>query len=72
MLFRSGTRTSVDVLLSQRLLYSSQREYSVARYTYITNSLKLKQVAGTLTSNDVNEINKWLIPESTTQQQTGK
>lgn len=70
--YDAGTRTSVDVLLSQRLLYSSQREYSVARYTYITNSLKLKQVAGTLTSNDVNEINKWLIPESTTQQQTGK
>jgi outer membrane protein len=60
--YDAGTRTSVDVLLSQRLLFSSKRDYSVARHTYITNSLELKRVAGTLTSNDVDEINKWLIP----------
>ncbi len=60
--YDAGTRTSVDVLLSQRLLYSSQRDYSVARHTYITDSLELKRVAGTLTISDVDEINKWLIP----------
>lgn len=59
--YDAGTRTSVDVLLSQRLLYSSQRDYSVARYTYLTNSLVLKQVAGILTPADVEEINKWLV-----------
>lgn len=61
--YDAGTRTSVDVLLSQRLLYSSQRDYSVARYTYLTNSLRLKQVAGILSPSDVDEINKWLIPK---------
>lgn len=61
--YDAGTRTSVDVLLSQRQLYSSQRDYSVARYTYLTNSLKLKQVAGTLALSDIDDINKWLIPE---------
>ena len=61
--YDAGTRTSVDVLLSQRQLYSSQRDYSVARYTYLTNSLKLKQVAGILTPVDVDAINKWLIPK---------
>lgn len=60
--YDAGTRTSVDVLLSQRLLYSSQRDYTVARHAYITNSLELKRVAGTLTFTDVDEINKWLIP----------
>jgi outer membrane protein len=60
--YDAGTRTSVDVLLSQRLLYSSQRDYAVARHTYITNSLELKRVAGTLSIVDVDEINKWLIP----------
>ena len=60
--YDAGTRTSVDVLLSQRLLYSSQRDYSAARHTYITDSLELKRVAGTLTTTDVFEINKWLIP----------
>ena len=65
--YDAGTRTSVDVLLSQRLLYSSQRDYSVARYTYITDSLELKRVAGILNSSDVNEINAWLIPKTTKQ-----
>ena len=60
--YDAGTRTTVDVLLSQRQLYSSQRDYSVARYTYLTNSLRLKQVAGILTPKDIDAINKWLIP----------
>ena len=62
--YDAGTRTSVDVLISQRLLYSSQRDYSVARHTYITDSLELKRVAGTLTIADVDEINKLLIPRA--------
>jgi outer membrane protein len=69
--YDAGTRTSVDVLLSQRLLYSSQRDYSAARHTYITDILELKRVAGTLTISDIDEINKWLIPRPA-QQQTGK
>ncbi|MCK4833998.1 MAG: TolC family outer membrane protein [Gammaproteobacteria bacterium] len=68
--YDAGTRTSVDVLLSQRLLYSSQRDYSAARHTYITDSLELKRVAGTLAINDVDEINKWLIPRPKNDTQT--
>ena len=60
--FDAGTRTSLDVLISQRLLYSSQRDYSVARHTYITNTLELKIVACTLSMKDVYEIKTWLIP----------
>lgn len=60
--YDAGTRTSVDVLLSQRQLYSSQRDYSVARYTYLLDSLRLKSVAGILTPNDVDAINRWLVP----------
>ena len=66
--YDAGTRTSVDVLISQRLLYSSQRDYSVARYTYLTNSLKLKQVAGILSMADIDAINKWLVPKASTNQ----
>lgn len=62
--YDAGTRTSVDVLLAQRLLYSSQRDYYFARYTYIINSLELKRVAGTLSIADVDEINKWLAPKA--------
>jgi len=70
--YDAGTRTSVDVLLSQRQLYSSQRDYSVARYTYLSNSLVLKQVAGLLTTVDVDAINKWLIPRPADETQTGQ
>ena len=59
--YDAGTRTSVDVLLSQRQLYSSQRDYAVSRYTYLTNSLRLKQVAGILTLEDIDDINRWLV-----------
>ena len=60
--YDAGTRTSVDVLLSQRQLFSAKRDYSVARYTYLSNSLVLKQVAGMLTIEDVEQMNKWLEP----------
>lgn len=61
--YDAGTRTSVDVLISQRLLFSSQRDYYVARYTYLIDSLELKRLAGTLSLTDVDEINKWLMPK---------
>jgi outer membrane protein len=60
--YDAGTRTSVDVLLQQRQLFSARRDYSVARYNYLANSLNLKQVAGILTPEDILAINKWLIP----------
>jgi outer membrane protein len=61
--YDAGTRTSVDVLLSQRLLYSSQRDYYVARYTYLKNGLELKRIAGMLSPKDIDQINKWLVPK---------
>ncbi len=61
--YDAGTRTSVDVLLSQRLLYSSQRDYYVARYTYLKNGLNLKRIAGMLSPKDIDKINKWLVPK---------
>ncbi len=61
--YDAGTRTSVDVLLAQRLLYGSKRDYFAARYKYITNSLELKRVAGILTEDDMLEINNWLEPK---------
>jgi len=70
--YDAGTRTSVDVLLSQRLLFSSRRDYSVERYNYLTDSLELKRVAGTLTVSDIEQINKWLIPRPAEEAQAGQ
>ena len=70
--YDAGTRTSVDVLLSQRQLYGSQRDYSVSRYAYLSNSLNLKKVAGILTPADVDAINKWLIPRPASEARYGQ
>lgn len=57
-----GTKTAVDVLDAISLLYNQQRNLASARYNYILNLLKLKQAAGTLSVNDVQEVNRWLLP----------
>ena len=46
--FEVGTRTSVDVLISLRETYRTQRDYASARYQYVLNKLRLKQAAGIL------------------------
>lgn len=58
--FEVGTRTAVDVLLSLRETFRAKRDYSLARYEYLLNTLRLKQAVGTLSGKDLNEINKIL------------
>lgn len=59
--YDAGTRTGVDVLLAQREVYKSQRDYWRARYDYILNVLEIKRAAGTLSAIDIEEINQWLV-----------
>jgi len=54
--FQAGTRTMVDVLSEQRILYANKVDYSNARYTYLYNSLKLKKWAGSLSTQDLRKI----------------
>lgn len=56
-----GTRTSVDVLNAQQLLYASQRDYYKSRYDYLLSILQLKSAAGTLTVQDLNVIDNLLV-----------
>ncbi len=58
--YEVGTRNLVDVLVAQRNLYQSQRNYDDTRYGYIINMLRLKEVAGNLTPEDVLQLNRWL------------
>ena len=58
--FRSGLFPSLDVLDGVRDLFLSRRDYARARYDYILNSLRLKQVVGTLGQDDISAINQWL------------
>ena len=59
--FEVGTRTIVDVLNSQRSLYSAITNYYQSRYNYIGNVLRLKFAAGNLHIQDLEEINRHLV-----------
>ncbi len=58
--FEVGTRTIVDVLDSTRNLYNAKRNLSSTRYAYVQNILTLKRAAGTISEEDLININKGL------------
>lgn len=58
--FDVGTRTIVDVLDSTRRLYDANKNLSNARYDYIINQLELKSAVGTLSEQDIVDINNGL------------
>ena len=58
--FDVGTRTIVDVLNSQRALYTAITNYYQSRYTYIGNVLRLKLAAGDLRIEDLEQIDQFL------------
>ena len=55
-----GTRNVVDLVLAQRTLFQTRRDYANARYNYVINTLNLKLAAGILSPQDVIELNNWL------------
>lgn len=58
--FEVGTRTIVDVLDSTRRLYNAKKNLADARYDYIINVLKLRKATGTLSEQDILDINAGL------------
>ncbi|MDR9389900.1 MAG: TolC family outer membrane protein [Wenzhouxiangella sp.] len=58
--FEVGTRTIVDVLLSEQRFFQAERDYSQARHQFILNQLRLKQAAGSLSEDDLSEVNALL------------
>lgn len=55
-----GTRTMVDVLNDLTSLYLAQQQYANDQYDYINNLISLKAAAGTLSVEDLKQINAWL------------
>lgn len=62
--FEAGTRTMLDVLVTQKNLFKAKRDFSHARYDYLIYSVKLKQASSDLTQNDIEQINRLLVAES--------
>ncbi|ALS97519.1 outer membrane channel protein TolC [Lacimicrobium alkaliphilum] len=59
--FEVGTRTIVDVLNSTRNVFSAKRDLANARYDFIISSLELKKAVGSLTEQDLIDINQGLM-----------
>lgn len=54
---RAGLYTLLPVLDATRDLYAAKRDYAQARYDYLTNRLKLREAAGTLSEQDLVAVN---------------
>jgi outer membrane protein len=63
--YEVGTRNIVDVLLAQQRLFLAQFQYASARYQYIRDTLRLKQLVGTLSPADILDLNNYLSPTQT-------
>lgn len=62
-----GTRTQVDVLNAQRLLFQAEFDYLAARYDYILNGIRLHQATSTLTRDVLAKGNAWLTNQDMVQ-----
>jgi outer membrane protein len=60
--YEVGVRINIDVLNAQQQLFSTQRDLALARYNTITNHLRLRAAAGSLTEQDLEEVNRALAP----------
>lgn len=58
--YEVGTRNIVDVLQSQQRMFNAQRNYDNSRYAYVLNNLLLKQAAGTLSPDDISNLQQWI------------
>lgn len=59
-----GTRTIVDVLITQQALYNAQREYARSRHAFLVNTLRLKQTAGVIEMADLQAVNQVLVNDA--------
>ncbi|MGI1669033.1 MAG: TolC family outer membrane protein [Neptuniibacter sp.] len=58
--YKVGTRNVVDVLQAEQQLYASQLEYANARFNFVQDLITFKQQLGTLSPDDINELDGWL------------
>jgi len=55
--YQVGVRINIDVLNAQSQLFQTKRDLSVARYNVLLGGLRLRQAAGTLSAEDLQQVN---------------
>ncbi|HET7845219.1 MAG TPA: TolC family outer membrane protein [Xanthomonadales bacterium] len=58
--FEVGTRTIVDVLISQQQLFLATQDYARVRHAFLVENLRLKQNAGVIEIGDLQAVNALL------------
>ena len=58
--YEVGTRNVVDVLNAQNTLFSAERDYANTRYDYVLDIMRLKEQAGLLSPEDINNLDGYL------------
>lgn len=58
--YEVGTRNVVDVLNAQNTLSLAERDYANTRYDYILDIMRLKEQAGLLSPEDINNLDAYL------------
>lgn len=68
--YEVGTRNIVDVLLAQQRLFAAQFQYASARYQYIRDTLRLKQVVGSLSPEDIYDLDRYIAADQSVEKIT--
>lgn len=58
--YKVGTRNIVEVLDAERNYFTALRDYANARFDFVESSLRIKRAAGTLSVDDLAQLNAWL------------
>jgi outer membrane protein len=60
--YEVGVRIYIDVLYALQQVFSTRRDLALARYNTITSQLRLKAAAGALREEDLEVVNRALLP----------
>ena len=55
--YQVGVRINIDVLNAQSQLFQTKRDLAQARYNVLLGGLRLRQASGTLTPEDLQQVN---------------
>lgn len=58
--YQVGTRSIDEVLIAEQRAQETARDYDVARYTYVRNQIRLKELLGGLRVDEINLLDSWL------------
>jgi outer membrane protein len=62
--FNYGVETITDVLKAQEEEFKARRDLSKAKYGYVKNRMRFLQAIGTVSEENLEEVNGWLQTSS--------